>query len=118
MLKDTFHGCGRDVSLFEKGQVIGMHQAEQTSKEIVETIKIGLRTVQCIIKNWTDSGEPLSSRKKCGQKKFLIDQDWRPLKCLVKSNRRKTTLNSGLCLIVKVRTFPHAQFEGNSRDWD
>ena len=46
-----------------------MHQVEQTSKEIVETPKIGLRTVQSIIKNWKDSREPLSLRKKCGQKK-------------------------------------------------
>ena len=55
--------------MFEKGQIIGMHQAEKTSKEIAETTKIGLRTVQHIIKNWKDSGEPLSSRKKCGRKK-------------------------------------------------
>ena len=50
MSKDTSRGCGKDVSLFEKGQIIGMHQAEQTSKEIAETTKIGLRTVQHIIK--------------------------------------------------------------------
>ena len=66
MSKDTSYGHGKDVSLFEKGQIIGMHQAEITSKEIAETTKIGLRTVQCFIKNWKDSGEPLSSRKKCG----------------------------------------------------
>lgn len=35
-----------------------MHQAEKTSKEIAETTKIGLRTVQRIIENWKDSGEP------------------------------------------------------------
>ena len=48
------------------------------SKEIAETTKIGLRTVQRIIKNWKDSGrEPSSSRKKCGWKKILIDRDQR-----------------------------------------
>ena len=78
--------------MFEKGQIIGMHQAEKTCKEIAETTKIGLRTVHCIIKNWKDSGEPSSSRKKCGRKKILIDCDRRPLKRLVKSNCRKTTV--------------------------
>ena len=59
----------RKTRLFEKGQIIGMHQAEHTSKEIAETTEIGLRTVQCSIKNWKDSGEPSSSREKCGRKK-------------------------------------------------
>ena len=58
MLKDTSRGHGNYVSLFEKGQIIGMHQAEKTSKGIAETIKIGWRTVQRIIENWKDSGEP------------------------------------------------------------
>ena len=92
MLKDTSQGCGKDVSLFEKSQVIGTHQAEKASKEIAETIKIGLRTVLHIVKNWRNSGEPSSSRKKRGLKKILIDRDGRPLKCLVKSNHRKTTV--------------------------
>lgn len=92
MSKDTSRGRGKDVSLFEKGQIIGMHQAEKTSKEIAETTKIGLRTVQRIIKNWKDSGDPSSSRKKCGRKKILNDRDRRSLKRLVRSNRRKTTV--------------------------
>ena len=83
MLKDRSRGCGKDGSLFAKGQIIGMHQAEKTSKEISETTKIGLRAVQRIIKNWKDSGEPSSSRKKCGRKKILIDCDRRSLKHLV-----------------------------------
>ena len=52
--------------LFEKGQIIGTHQAEKTSKEIAETTKTGLRTVQCIINKWKDSGKPPSYRKTCG----------------------------------------------------
>ena len=58
--EDTSCGHGKDVNLFEKGQIIRMHRAKKTSEEIVETIKIGLRTVQHIIKNWKDSGEPSS----------------------------------------------------------
>ncbi|KAG2469515.1 TGFA factor, partial [Polypterus senegalus] len=92
MSKDTSRGRGKDVSLFEKGQIIGMHHAEKTSKEISETTTIELRTVQRIIKNWKDSGDPSSSRMKCGQKKILNDRDQRSLKRLVKSNRRKTTV--------------------------
>ena len=63
------------MSLFKKGQIVDMHQAEKTSKEIVETTKIVLRTVQRIIKTWKDNGEPSSSRKKCGQNKILNDGD-------------------------------------------
>ncbi len=71
MPEDTSCGRGKYVNLFQKGQIIGMHQAKKTSKEIAETTKIGLRTVQRIIKNGKDSGEPSSSRKKCGRKKNL-----------------------------------------------
>lgn len=46
MLKDTSCGCGKDVSLFEKGRIIGMYQAEKTSEETAETTKTGFRTVQ------------------------------------------------------------------------
>ena len=49
-----------------------MHQVEKKSKEITETTKIGLRTVQSITKNQKDSGEPLFLRKKCGVEKILM----------------------------------------------
>ena len=62
MSKDTSRGCGKDDSLIEKAQIIGMHQAEKTSKEIAETTKIGLRTVKIITKNWK-----ATSRKKYGR---------------------------------------------------
>ena len=91
MSKDTSRGRGIDVSLFEKCQIIGMHQAEITSKDIAGTTKIGLKTVQRIIKNCKDSGVPPCSRKTCGRKKILIDSYPGSLKRLVKSNRRKTT---------------------------
>ncbi len=66
---------GKDVHLFQKGQIIGMHQAKKTFKEIAEATKIDLRTVQRIIKNWKDSGEPSST--------ILNDRDRRSLKHLV-----------------------------------
>jgi len=58
MSEDASCGRGKDVNLFQDDQIIGMHQAKKTSEEIAETTKIGLRTVQCIIKNWKDRGEP------------------------------------------------------------
>ena len=79
--------------MFEKGQIIGMYQAEKISKMTAETTNIGLRIVQCIIKNWKDSGEPSSLNKKCGQNTIPIDRDCRSLKRLVKSNRRKTRVD-------------------------
>ena len=63
------HNEGHHVALFQKGQIIVLHQAKKTTKEINETIKSGLRSVQHIIKSWKDSGEPSSSRKKYGWKK-------------------------------------------------
>lgn len=35
---DASRGRGKDVSLCEKGQVIGMHRAEKISKEKAETL--------------------------------------------------------------------------------
>ena len=70
MLKDTSRGRGKDVSLFERGQIIGMHQR---SKEIAGTTIIELRTVQHMIKNWKDNGEPSSSRKECGQNNGALE---------------------------------------------
>lgn len=43
-------GCGWDVILFQKGKIIVLLQAKKSTKEIIETIKIGLRIVQRIIK--------------------------------------------------------------------
>lgn len=73
MPKDTSHDRENDVSQFDKGQIIGMHLSERTPEEIAKTTKIGLRTVQHIIKDWKESGDPSSSRKKCGRKKLLDD---------------------------------------------
>ncbi len=66
--EDTSCGYGKDVHLFQMGQIIG----KETSKEIAETTKLGLRTVRRSIKSWKDSEEPSSSRKKCGR----INLDW------------------------------------------
>uniref|UniRef100_A0A1A8GYW3 Uncharacterized protein n=1 Tax=Nothobranchius korthausae TaxID=1143690 RepID=A0A1A8GYW3_9TELE len=41
MREDTSGGRGKDVGLFEKRQIIGMHQAEETSKEMRERLKLG-----------------------------------------------------------------------------
>ena len=46
-------------------QINDVHGANKTTKEIAETIKIGLRTVQWIFKTLKENGEPSSSGKKC-----------------------------------------------------
>ncbi|GBO30769.1 hypothetical protein AVEN_174175-1 [Araneus ventricosus] len=61
-------GRGEDVSDFRKGQIIGLHQSKKTTKGITG---IGLRSVQRIIKTGKDSGEPSTSRNKCGLKKLF-----------------------------------------------
>jgi len=95
MSEDTSCGHGKVVNLFQKCQIIGMHQSKKTSKEIAETTNIGLKNVQHFIKNWNDSGEPSSSRKKCGRNKILNDRDRRSLNCLVKSIREKNSRSHG-----------------------
>jgi len=47
-----------------EGQIIGMHQAKKTSENIAETTKIWFRTVQRVIKNWTDRIEEEGSLKR------------------------------------------------------
>ena len=41
---------GKDITLFQRAQIIGLHQAKKASKESAETTKIGLRAVQGIFK--------------------------------------------------------------------
>lgn len=41
--------CGY-VTVFQKSEILGLHQAKKTSKEFAETTKIKFRTVQRIIK--------------------------------------------------------------------
>ena len=75
MSEDTSWDRGKDVNQFQNSQIIGMHQAQKTSKQTAETTKIGLKTVQRILKNWKDSGEPSSLRKKWIRKKLSNDPD-------------------------------------------
>ena len=70
MSEDTSCGRGKDFTVFQKGEIIGLHQARIT-KVIAEIPRIGLRTVQPIIKAWKDNGELRTSWKKCGWKKNL-----------------------------------------------
>ena len=48
MSEDTSCDLGKSVTLFQKGQIIGLHQAKKTTQEITETNKIGFRTLQGI----------------------------------------------------------------------
>ena len=89
MSEGTTCDCGKDVNLFQKGQIIGMRQAKKTSQGTAETTQIGLWTAQRFIKNWKDSGEPSSLSKKCGWEKILNDRDRWLLKRLVKSDHNK-----------------------------
>ena len=50
MSEDISCGHGKDVTLFQKGQIIVLHQEKKTTKDVDETAKIGLRTVQHIKK--------------------------------------------------------------------
>lgn len=58
------------ICKLQEVHLAGMHQVQKASEEFAKTTKIRLRTVQHITKNWKDSEEPLSSRKKCGRTKI------------------------------------------------
>ena len=45
MSEDISCGPEKDVTLFQKGEIIGLHQAKKTTEQIDETTKTGLRTV-------------------------------------------------------------------------
>ena len=59
-VKNTSCGCGKDVSLFKKGQIHWHVSSRENIKGDAETTQTGLRTVQYIIKNWKDGVELLS----------------------------------------------------------
>lgn len=46
-----------------------MYQAKKTSKEVAKTTKIGIRTVQHVIKNWKYSGTIIFEEGMCSEKK-------------------------------------------------
>lgn len=85
------HGRGKDVTVFQKGSIIGLHQAKKSLEEIAGIPGAGLKTVQRTVKTWNESGEPSPLRKKCSRKtsKILNDRDRRCFKRLVKSHRKK-----------------------------
>lgn len=49
------------------------HQAVKTSKEVAETTSSKLRTLQTIIKNWKDGGEPSLNVWKKNPKKTAVE---------------------------------------------
>ncbi|GBN18124.1 hypothetical protein AVEN_142892-1 [Araneus ventricosus] len=106
--------CGKDVSDFKKGQIMGLHHSKKTTKEIAEITRIGLRSDQFIIKTSKDGDELSTSRNKCGRKKLLSSWDQRSLKRLVKKNRTKSTLELTAIFNMGHRAYQHAQ-KGRSK---
>lgn len=39
MFEDMSHGHGKDITVFQKGQIIGLNQAKKTTKDSGETNK-------------------------------------------------------------------------------
>jgi len=37
-----------------RGLIVGLHQANKTTKDVTEMTKIGLKIVQCFFKTWVD----------------------------------------------------------------
>ena len=48
------------TSVFDKGQVIGLHQAGKSAREVSQMMAIGLKTVQRTIAQWKKDGEEQS----------------------------------------------------------
>ena len=79
---------GKDLSLFDKGRIIGFHQSGKSTRDISG---MNVRTIQRAIACWKQDGEPSPSRAKYGRHSILDDRDRRSLKRLVKKNRRSST---------------------------
>lgn len=63
---DVSCGHARDVTLFKKGQIIGLYQGKNKTKEMLKLLKV-------------DNHEPSSSRKKCDREKswmIVIGDHW------------------------------------------
>lgn len=56
-VSETTMSIEKHVSLFGKGQIINMYQAEKTFMEISKTFNISLRAVQYILINWKNNSE-------------------------------------------------------------
>lgn len=82
---------GKDLSLFDKGRIIGFHQSGKSTRDISTVTGINVRTIQRAIACWKQDGAPSSSRAKCGRHSILDDRDRRSLKRAVKKNRRSST---------------------------
>ena len=52
IIEDISCGRGKDVTLFQKAYLTSLHQENKTTKKTAATTKIGLKTVQRIIKTW------------------------------------------------------------------
>jgi transposase len=79
----------KDVPAFKTGQIVCLHQAGISNREISQITGIDQRTVQRIAK-WKMAGELASARHNCGRAKILDDRDRSLVKRMVKSNRRSS----------------------------
>ena len=78
--------CGKDLSLFDKGRIIGLHGAGKTTRKINEETVVGCRMTQQTIAYWKQYGKPSSSCSNCSRGKILNERDRCSLKRLVKEN--------------------------------
>ena len=78
------------TSVFDKGEVIGLHRAGKSAKEVSQMMAIGLRTVQTTIYQWWKDGEVRSFSGNRGRATILNTRHRRSRKRLVKANRRKS----------------------------
>ena len=53
---------GKDLSLFDKGRIIGLHGTGKTTRETNEETGVGCRTIQRTMAYWKQYGEPQDHR--------------------------------------------------------
>ncbi|GBM16403.1 hypothetical protein AVEN_129724-1 [Araneus ventricosus] len=87
-------------SISKRFNLLASINQKKTTKEIAEITGISLRGSQHIIKTWKDSGEPSTSRDKCGREKTLKFSGQISLKRLVKKtaenhSRTQALFNTG-----------------------
>jgi len=50
MSEDASCGWRKQLPLFHKGRIIGLHQADKTTKDTAETAKVGLKAINTSLK--------------------------------------------------------------------
>ena len=95
-------------SVFDKTQVIGLHRAGKSARQVSLIMAIGLRTVQRAMAQWKIDAEVQSSIGNSGRTKILNTRDRR----LEKANQRKSVQHGPKKMSARIMHAPRTAGNG------